>query len=126
MVVTVSSHNKLLIFNISRKTALSPKLSGRSMPKKTENAHIQSHIFSKNNKNQANFARALSLPLIYCKCGQPILVVPDVKAMSKAIEGHITGNCKAKKPSKAKPISEEELRQHLIVQVLEVASKADI
>jgi hypothetical protein len=68
-------------------------------------------------KKMAKELRNSSLPLIYCKCGTAILALPDAKMMSKAIERHI-------KTHHTKPTNEasvEEIRQHLIAQVLNVA-----
>ncbi|MCW4030057.1 MAG: hypothetical protein NWE92_10490 [Candidatus Bathyarchaeota archaeon] len=59
-----------------------------------------------------------SLPLIHCKCGVSILVLPNAKMMSNAIERHI----KTHHAKPAKNASVEEIRQHLIAQVLSVAS----
>jgi hypothetical protein len=61
-------------------------------------------------KKLAENLRNSSLPLIHCKCGTPILVLPNAKIMSNAIERHI----KTHHAKPAKDASVEEIRQHLI------------
>ena len=58
------------------------------------------------------------LPTIKCECGKEILLVPDLKAMSKAIETHAFEHGKGKKSEKA--ASEvEHILDFLTMQVLE-------
>ena len=45
------------------------------------------------------------LNVIKCECGTEILVVPDLHAMEKAIEAHVSEHCKHEKDS-AKAVSE--------------------
>lgn len=58
------------------------------------------------------------MPLIHCRCGTAILVLPDVKAMNRAIEKHIVAH---KLKSKA---SAERLRKSLIEQLLDIIAAA--
>lgn len=58
------------------------------------------------------------MPLIHCRCGQTILVLPDVKAMNRAIENHIATH---KIKSKA---SAERLRKSLIGELLDIIAAA--
>ncbi|HSV50222.1 MAG TPA: hypothetical protein VLH35_07885 [Candidatus Acidoferrales bacterium] len=60
------------------------------------------------------------LPLIHCRCGAEILVIPDVKAMDKAIEAHLAA-CQTIKQSKDKGECTKELHEYLIKQVFDVA-----
>jgi hypothetical protein len=68
----------------------------------------------KNQKNKNN------LLTIKCKCGAELLLVPDLKSMSKAIENHIAEHF-AKKESTKKDV--DQIRDYLIMQVFEKASK---
>jgi hypothetical protein len=63
------------------------------------------------------------LPVVHCRCGAEILVIPDVKEMSKAIETHIAV-CRLTQQSKNTTATAADLRQVLIAQVLKVASEA--
>lgn len=63
------------------------------------------------------------LPVIKCSCGTEILLVPNVKLMNEAIEAHIiehTKNCKTQKEAEDEA---ECIRDDLIIQILEKASK---
>jgi hypothetical protein len=59
-------------------------------------------------------ARKTRMPTIKCICGFEILVVPDLKAMNRAIKNHV---------DKHKKSSSEKLTDFLTEQVLIVASK---
>jgi hypothetical protein len=61
---------------------------------------------------------------VKCICGETILLVPDVTVMSKTIESHLAKHKKeVKDPIEAEAIVER-LRDDLISQVLEKASKS--
>jgi hypothetical protein len=63
-----------------------------------------------------------SLPVIKCTCGSEILLVPDIKAMAEALENHVAQH------QRKYGLSAEEadgIREHLIVQIFELASKAE-
>ena len=63
------------------------------------------------------------LSAIKCLCGEIILVVTNVKLMSKAIETHVAKHKQeVKDPKEAEAIAEH-IRDDLIIQVLEKASK---
>jgi hypothetical protein len=63
------------------------------------------------------------LSAIKCLCGEIILVVPNVKLMSKAIQTHVAKHKQeVKDPKEAEAIAEH-IRDNLIIQVLEKASK---
>ncbi len=63
------------------------------------------------------------LSSIKCLCGEIILVVPNVKLMSKAIETHVEKHMReVADPKEAEAISEH-IRDDLIIQVLEKASQ---
>ena len=67
----------------------------------------------------------MELPLIKCYCGTQILLVPNVKAMNKAIETHVEKHRKQKLPNQKEAESEaERIREYLITQVLSKASEA--
>ena len=60
-----------------------------------------------------------SLPTVKCACGFKILVVPDLKAMNKAIKNHLAKHKRAQVNSGRLAFLEESLTK----QVLMVASK---
>ena len=62
--------------------------------------------------------------MIKCSCGAEILLVPNVNAMSEAIEAHVENHTQKIKDSKAAEAEAERIRDHLIIQVLDEASKA--
>lgn len=64
------------------------------------------------------------LPVIKCfVCGEEILLVPNVKLMSAAIEAHVETHKQKAKDRKAGEIEAEQILDDLITQVLEKASK---
>jgi hypothetical protein len=63
------------------------------------------------------------LPMIKCSCGEEILLVPNVKLMSKAIETHAAKHHQKVKEPKEAEAEAERIREHLIIQVLTKASK---
>jgi len=74
--------------------------------------------------NQSSLdAKRQSLPVIHCRCGTKILVVPDAAAMGKAIELHVF-NCRLTKQAKNFGQCVTELSEYLIEQVLDVAAQA--
>lgn len=64
-----------------------------------------------------------SLPVIECSCGAQILLVPNVKKMSAAIEAHILTHTKTIKDDKEAEAEAERIRDDLIAKVLEMASE---
>ena len=63
------------------------------------------------------------LPVIKCSCGAEILLVPDVKLMSEAIEAHVEEHKQKVKDPKEAEAEAERIRDDLIVKVLNKASK---
>jgi DNA-directed RNA polymerase subunit RPC12/RpoP len=63
-----------------------------------------------------------SLPTVRCVCGFRILVVPDLKAMNRAIKNHLTKHKKAHTDSVRLAFIEASLAE----QVLIVASKMSL
>ncbi|MGF3522495.1 MAG: hypothetical protein ACQXXJ_05295 [Candidatus Bathyarchaeia archaeon] len=60
------------------------------------------------------------IPVIKCSCGAVILVVPDIKKMSDAIEKHVEEHVQKGKHSKNGETTEQ-IRENLIAQTLNVA-----
>ncbi len=60
------------------------------------------------------------LPVIQCRCGTKILVVPDATAMGKAIELHVV-NCQLTKQAKNLTQCVADLSEYLITQVIDIA-----
>ena len=69
-------------------------------------------IFSKDH-NYKFVAHKTSMPIVKCGCGFEILVVPDLKAMNRAIKNHVAEHNKS---------SSEKLTDFLTEQVLIMAS----
>ena len=64
------------------------------------------------------------LPVIKCSvCGEEIMIFPNVKLMSTAIEAHVEAHKQKVKDRKAAETEAEIVRDDLIAQVLERASK---
>ncbi len=62
-----------------------------------------------------------NLPLIECFCGAKILLVPNVKHMSEAIEAHVAEHTKKIKDQKEAEAEAERVRDDLIAKVLSKA-----
>lgn len=65
------------------------------------------------------------MPIIRCACGFEILVLPDVQAMNRAIENHLTEHKKANDCSESN-LALIWLRQFLTAQLFRMASKIDL
>jgi hypothetical protein len=64
------------------------------------------------------------LPVIKCSvCGEEIMLLPNVKLMSTAIEAHVEAHKQKVMDRKAAETEAERIRDDLITQVLEKASK---
>ncbi len=66
---------------------------------------------------------ASTLPVIECSCGEQILLVPNVKKMSAAIEAHIIEHTKKMKVAEEAEAEAERIRDDLIAKVLDKASE---
>lgn len=64
------------------------------------------------------------LPVIKCTCRTEIMLVPNVKLMSEAIKAHVAKHKQKVKDPKAAEAEAERIRDDLITQVLDKASKA--
>ncbi len=74
-------------------------------------------------KNSKKETKSISkLPVIKCFCGTEILLVPNVKVMSEAIEAHTERKHKLKVNNLAE-VEAEKVRGYLITQVFDEASK---
>ncbi len=62
---------------------------------------------------------------IICECGTEILLIPDVKAMSEAIEAHVVSHIKRIESSEEKTSEENRIREALVVQVFRISSESD-
>lgn len=65
------------------------------------------------------------LSAIKCFCGAAILLVPNVKVMSEAIESHVAKHLQKVKDSKEAQVEAERIRDDLITKILEKASKSN-
>jgi hypothetical protein len=67
---------------------------------------------------------AIQLPLVECFCGEKILLIPNVKQMSKAIETHAQKHAKKLRlPKKEAELEAERVLDDLIEKVLQKASQ---
>ena len=64
-----------------------------------------------------------SLPVITCRCGAQILLIPSVEHMSKAIENHVVEHKKKMKDFKGAETEIEHIRDDLIMKVLTKAAE---
>ena len=63
------------------------------------------------------------LPVIECSCGAKILIVPNIKYMSTAIEAHVKEHKKKIKDPKKAEAEVEQIRDDLIGKVLDKTSE---
>lgn len=65
---------------------------------------------------------AIKLPLVECFCGEKILLIPNVKQMSRAIETHALKHIKQLRlPRKEAELEAERVRDDLTAKVLQKA-----
>lgn len=64
-----------------------------------------------------------NIPVIRCRCGIEILLMPDAQATGQAIEQHIQ-NCNLVKQSTDRNKCIDDLNDYLIMQVFDKASEA--
>ncbi len=65
-----------------------------------------------------------TMPVVECFCGARILLVPDVKKMSEAIEAHAMEHAQNFSTKKEKEAEVERIRDELIAKVLAKACEA--
>jgi hypothetical protein len=79
----------------------------------------------KSNPNSVDVdARVFNLPVIRCKCGAEILLIPNAASTGKAIELHVQ-NCSLTKKSKYPDKCMEDLNKHLTIQVIDITAEAE-
>ena len=61
---------------------------------------------------------------VRCECGEEILLLPDVKKMSEAIEVHVALHLEGVQGQPCTALEAERLRDALIIQVLRMASES--
>lgn len=59
-----------------------------------------------------------ALPLIICSCGAEIILIPNVKRMSEAIEVHVKEHVRTLKASKDAEAEADSIRDDLIAKIL--------
>jgi hypothetical protein len=69
-------------------------------------------------------AKVFNMPVIHCRCGAEILLIPDAAATGEAIERHVQ-NCDLTKLSKNRKECIEALSMHLIGQVIDAAAETE-
>ena len=65
----------------------------------------------------------MTLPLIKCRCGAEILLVPNVKLMSKVIEEHSEAHKKKIKNRKEAMTEAEKVQEDLLAKVFSKAGE---
>jgi len=63
-------------------------------------------------------------PMIRCECGFAILLIPDLKAMDRAIDRHAKEHGKKEKDPEKAAFEEERIRCILIAQALNAAASS--
>jgi len=63
------------------------------------------------------------MPIIKCDCGEDILLVPDLKAMDKAILNHIKEHLKRESATEERYLKQNNLENDLIQKMLAEASQ---
>lgn len=63
--------------------------------------------------------------MVRCECGAEILLLPDVKKMSEAIEVHVALHLKGVQGQPCTALEAERLRDALIIEVLRLASESE-
>ena len=82
--------------------------------------NVQEINFSSGQDRKSKFSHSKkSMPIVKCLCGSEILVLPDLKAMSIAIQNHVTEHKQARDGLG----TIEVLAEFLTEQVLTAASK---
>ena len=80
---------------------------------------IQEINFTGKGRNGKSIAYKKRMPTVRCLCGSEILVLPDLKAMNRAIKNHVAEHKKARDGSDRL----DSLTEFLTEQVLTVASE---
>jgi hypothetical protein len=75
-------------------------------------------------KSEKAPVREKARPLIRCECGFAILLVPDLKAMDRAINAHATEHGKKEIDPEKAAFEEERIRCILIAQALNAAASS--
>lgn len=68
-------------------------------------------------------AKVFNLPVIYCMCGEEILLIRNAQSTGEAIERHVQ-NCSLTKKAKNPAECMERLNRHLLKQVIDLAAEA--
>ena len=66
-----------------------------------------------------------SIDTIRCECGTEIIILPDVRAMSEAIDAHVIVHIQKLKASERTTAEAERIRDNLIAQVFSKASQSE-
>jgi hypothetical protein len=69
--------------------------------------------------------RTSSLPVIHCRCGAEILVVPDVKAMGIAIDAHVE-KCRIAKHRRNITECIADIDEYLTLKALNFAAETEL
>jgi len=72
--------------------------------------------FPKSCKKMVETLTTQQMMIYTCSCGKQILIVPDVRKMSKAINDHVIEHNKSKRKQ---PLKEETITQEIIKTIIE-------
>lgn len=80
------------------------------------------NILEGKNANADSYSKE-RLPIINCECGAEILVVPDLKAMNRAIRTHVAEHRRKERKTKSNLITSSKINQVLSQLTLSKLSK---
>jgi hypothetical protein len=78
------------------------------------------HLEHRENKLETSHIKnGQKMPVVLCRCGAKILIVPDLAAMKKAIKNHLNQHNKVLK----KCLTEENLTEEMLTEMSQFVSK---
>ena len=80
--------------------------------------------YQNSNLVDENMKKPKGMTKVRCECGEEILLLPDVKKMSEAIEVHVALHLEGVQGQPCTALEAERLRDALIIQVLRMASES--
>ena len=80
--------------------------------------------YQNSNLVDENMKKPKGMTKVRCECGEEILLLPDVKKMSEAIEVHVALHLDGVQGQPCTALEAERLRDALIIQVLRMASES--
>jgi hypothetical protein len=69
--------------------------------------------------------KSKAMVIVRCSCGDEILLLPDLKAMGKAIDDHVELHLQNLKAPRCTPAEADRLKDALITQIITIASQSE-